>query len=61
MMLTGYCGHCGCYHSGPCPRIKAIEYYENGTIKRVEYFDQRPQVSTVQPMTTVWLNEGKAA
>ena len=24
-------------HSGPCPRIKAIEYHPNGTIKRVEF------------------------
>jgi len=35
------CPHCGLLHlvdSGPCPRIKAIEYYPDGTIKRVEYF-----------------------
>jgi hypothetical protein len=33
------CGHCGLYHGvgGMCPRIKSIEYYENGTVKRVEY------------------------
>lgn len=33
------CTHCGCYHAGPCPRIKAIEYHENGMVKRVEYRD----------------------
>ena len=32
------CIHCGNIHQGKCPRIKAIEYYENGGIKRVEYF-----------------------
>ena len=32
-----YCDHCGCYHQGICSRIKAIEYYPNGMIKRVEY------------------------
>jgi hypothetical protein len=31
------CRHCGSYHSGPCPFIKAIEYFPDGTIKRVEY------------------------
>lgn len=36
----GPCGHCGLWHSGPCSRIKAIEYYENGMVKRIEYVDQ---------------------
>ena len=31
------CGHCGWQHSHVCPRIKAIEYYQDGTTKRVEY------------------------
>ena len=25
------------YHSGPCPHIKAIEYFPDGTVKRVEF------------------------
>lgn len=25
------------YHSGLCPKVKAIEYYPNGTVKRVEF------------------------
>ena len=34
------CPHCGSNHNtnAQCPKIKAIEYHENGTIKRVEYF-----------------------
>jgi hypothetical protein len=24
------------FHPGACPRVKAIEYHENGTVKRVE-------------------------
>ena len=44
-MLAGHtnaCPHCssaGGYviHTGPCPRIKAIEYHPDGTIKRVEF------------------------
>lgn len=33
------CVHCGHYggHDGVCPNVKAIEYYPNGTVKRVEY------------------------
>lgn len=33
------CPHCGLnvIHTGMCPRIAAIEYNENGTIRRVEY------------------------
>lgn len=38
--MTTICGHCGLVHSlyVPCPRIKAIEYYENGAVKRIEYW-----------------------
>jgi hypothetical protein len=36
---NGYqpCAHCGVYHSGRCPQVKAIEYYPNGNIKRIEF------------------------
>lgn len=41
---NGSCMHCGSGfpHQGTCPRIHAIEYYPDGTVKRVEY---------VQPLT----------
>jgi hypothetical protein len=47
------CGHCGMWHAGPCARIKAMEYYPDGTMKRVEYYDARPamQHKTAQPMS----------
>ena len=34
-----YCSSEGCqvYHVGICPKVKSIEYYENGTIKKVEF------------------------
>ena len=36
--ISGQCEHCGAWHSfGVCPRVKAIEYHPNGTVKRVEY------------------------
>jgi hypothetical protein len=31
------CQHCGGSHEGECHRIKSIEYYPDGSIKRVEY------------------------
>jgi hypothetical protein len=33
------CGHCGMWHAGSCPRIKSIEYYPDGTVRRLEYHD----------------------
>lgn len=57
------CFHCGCSHTGVCPRIKSIEYFPNGTIKKVEYFDggnhtpsipispPSPQVGPFPPIT----------
>jgi hypothetical protein len=38
----GACPYCSSggytvFHSGACPRIKSIEYYQNGTIKKVEF------------------------
>jgi hypothetical protein len=38
---TGFvnsCGHCGNWHpNAACPRIRAIEYYPDGTVKKVVY------------------------
>lgn len=41
-MFSNSCQHCGNWHSGICPKVKAIEYYNDGTIKRVEYFGNEP-------------------
>jgi len=55
------CGHCGAIHGGTCSRIKAIDYYPDGTIKRVEYHAELPfsaqldrgiQSVTISPPTT---------
>jgi hypothetical protein len=37
-----FCPHCSggnvqVYHSGACPRVRSVEYHENGSIKRIEY------------------------
>jgi hypothetical protein len=54
-----YCPHCSnppwqlIYHGGTCPRIKAIEYNSNGTIKRVEFHNWFGRVSDFGvPLTT---------
>lgn len=37
------CSYCGMYHPGiACPRVKAIEYHANGTVKRVEFHEAGP-------------------
>lgn len=43
-LLTPNCEHCGHAgtHAGACPKIKAIEYYADGSTKRVEYFEPTP-------------------
>lgn len=42
MRKCQYCsdGLTNVYHSGKCPNVKAIEYYQNGAIKRVEFFEK---------------------
>ncbi len=44
----GYCGHCSqpalgsyVFHGGHCPKVKAIEYHPNGTVKRVEFHGEQ--------------------
>lgn len=40
--MADKCAHCGKYHESPCPRVKAVEYYPDGTVKRVEYIEPQP-------------------
>lgn len=37
-VATPYCKICGEHHRGRCPSVKAITYYPDGTIQRVEYY-----------------------
>lgn len=34
--VTNTCRYCGSWHQGVCARIEEIEYFANGTIKRVK-------------------------
>src|SRR5258706_10201441 len=36
-MTSEKCKHCGNDHEAHCPWVKSIEYFEDGTVKRVEY------------------------
>ena len=31
------CPYCGLYHMGRCLQIRSIEYFPNGTIKKIIY------------------------
>jgi hypothetical protein len=33
------CRYCGAWHTGTCPRIEEIDYYPDGSIKRVKLRD----------------------
>jgi hypothetical protein len=46
---NGMCPHCGMGHTGTCPRIKAIDYYPDGTTKRVEYHEPKPVAWPMSP------------
>jgi hypothetical protein len=39
------CRWCGHAHGDLCPQVKALEFYEDGTVKRVEFLtpNDRPQ------------------
>lgn len=36
------CPHCGSIHTTTCPRVSAIEYHPDGTLKRVEFHSPQP-------------------
>lgn len=35
------CRYCGIPHTGVCPLIKTMEFYESGALKRVEFCEQK--------------------
>ena len=35
--VLGTCRWCSTWHIGTCPRVKSIEYFPDGTVKRVEF------------------------
>lgn len=52
------CGYCGSTirHPGVCPSVRAFEYHENGTIKRVEFHPPQPMpyYYPPQPSYPMW-------
>jgi len=59
---TQPCPHCGLIHlGGVCLRVKAIEYFPNGMVKRVEYCQpvtDWPLVETDMEDWKAWAKEG---
>ena len=44
------CGWCSSetskvYHTGYCPQVKAIEYYPDGSVKRVEFHSHQSTIT----------------
>jgi len=50
------CCHCGMYHVGSCSRIKSIEYYPTGRIKRVQY---HTMIATDWPLVETDMDDWK--
>lgn len=48
------CRWCGNTHGPHCPIVKAIEYFENGEVKRVEFVAPRDQVPDVSVARSNW-------
>lgn len=53
------CEHCSrppsyVYHDGRCPLVRAIEYYPDGGIKRIEFVDERPNIVYQLPGSGVY-------
>lgn len=46
MNLALICQYCGMSHSITCPRIKAMEYHPDGTIKRIEFHEPNATVTS---------------
>lgn len=38
-MKVSACQWCGNFHAGVCPRVRLIEYFETGAVKRVEFHE----------------------
>lgn len=51
------CPYCSLVHEGTCPRISAIEYHRDGTIKRVEFHDVTPAPSDTAIGTVAGLDK----
>jgi hypothetical protein len=44
------CPHCGMIHQMTCPRIRAIDYYQDGSVKRIEFHPPAPAISFSEPV-----------
>lgn len=45
------CPYCGLPHAGTCPRVKAIEYHPDGSLKRVEFHQPPPvQITSLRDL-----------
>lgn len=50
-MSNDKCQHCGLIHGPLCPSVAAIEYFHDGTIKRVEYVTPADCVTPLSAIT----------
>jgi len=36
--MNALCRYCGGHHAGVCPRVKSIEYFQDGSLKLIQFF-----------------------
>jgi hypothetical protein len=49
---AGKCQWCGMIHVARCPLVRALEYFDNGMLKRVEFHDPLPiNWDALRPLT----------
>lgn len=53
------CPHCGNIHQHKCPLVKAIEYHQGGTVKRVEYMTPVDYQYVQIPNYNTWSERNK--
>jgi len=56
MVLLVECPWCSGRHSGVCSLVSAIEYFESGGVKRVEFREIAPALTLSGTMTTPMVN-----
>lgn len=59
MANTQECRWCGVYHGPHCPLVKAVEYFDNGMVKRVGFLTTRdyhlyPLPANQTPVSVGW-------
>jgi hypothetical protein len=54
MINATTCRWCGMIHGPRCQNVKAMEFHEDGTLRRVEFFAPNDWLAPPPPVTKGW-------